>query len=89
MVRAEGQGRSGRSTTERVGRCMSTPERTAPLDPGPAGLAETLKPVERASMLPPRAFIDPGVLGWELENMFARLGLRRATSPPSASRAAT
>ena len=30
----------------------------------------TLKPVERATMLPPRAFVDPGVFEWELERIF-------------------
>jgi Rieske 2Fe-2S family protein len=31
----------------------------------------TLEPVERATMLPPRAFVDPGVFEWELERIFA------------------
>ena len=39
-----------------------------PLDPD--AVAGTLKPVERASMLPPRAFIDREVFEWELENVF-------------------
>ena len=30
----------------------------------------TLEPVERATMLPPRAFVDPGVFEWELERIF-------------------
>jgi Rieske 2Fe-2S family protein len=30
----------------------------------------TLEPVERATMLPPRAFADPGVFEWELERVF-------------------
>ncbi len=30
----------------------------------------TLQPVERASMLPPEAFTDPAVLGWEVANVF-------------------
>ena len=30
----------------------------------------TLEPVERARMLPARAFVDPGVLEWELERIF-------------------
>ena len=41
-----------------------------PLTLDPDAVAETLKPVERASMLPPRAFIDSGVFEWELENVF-------------------
>jgi Rieske 2Fe-2S family protein len=34
------------------------------------GVAATLQPVERASMLPPAAFADPSVLAWEVENLF-------------------
>jgi Rieske 2Fe-2S family protein len=30
----------------------------------------TLKPLERAAMLPPRAFVDPAVLEWELQTIF-------------------
>jgi Rieske 2Fe-2S family protein len=30
----------------------------------------TLQPVERASMLPPAAFVDPNLLAWELANIF-------------------
>jgi glycine betaine catabolism A len=30
----------------------------------------TLEPLERATMLPPRAFVDPGVFEWELERIF-------------------
>jgi Rieske 2Fe-2S family protein len=30
----------------------------------------TLEPLERATMLPPRAFVDPGVFEWELEQIF-------------------
>lgn len=36
----------------------------------PREVAETLQPVERATMLPPAAFADPNVLEWELENLF-------------------
>ena len=43
---------------------------STPLTLDPDAVAETLKPVERASMLPPRAFIDSGVFEWELENVF-------------------
>lgn len=35
-----------------------------------ADLEATLQPLERATMLPPAAFLDPGVLAWELENIF-------------------
>ena len=43
--------------------------------PGTADLTNdqieaTLQPVERATMLPPRAFVDPEVLDWELEKIF-------------------
>jgi len=34
-------------------------------------LAATLQPLERASMLPPEAFLDRSVLDWELSNVFA------------------
>jgi glycine betaine catabolism A len=43
---------------------------TAPLPLDPQAVAETLKPVERASFLPPQAFVDEGVFEWELENLF-------------------
>jgi phenylpropionate dioxygenase-like ring-hydroxylating dioxygenase large terminal subunit len=35
-----------------------------------ADVEATLEPVERATMLPPRAFTDPGVFDWELERIF-------------------
>jgi Rieske 2Fe-2S family protein len=37
----------------------------------PADVRATLQPVERASMLPPAAFVDPGVLEWEIDNVFS------------------
>jgi Rieske 2Fe-2S family protein len=37
-----------------------------------ADLEATLQPLERATMLPPAAFRDPAVLGWELGNVFAK-----------------
>jgi glycine betaine catabolism A len=40
------------------------------LDLDPAQIARTLEPVERATMLPPRAFTDDGVFEWEIENLF-------------------
>jgi glycine betaine catabolism A len=50
---------------------LSTPDRTATtLALEQDSVAETLKPLERASMLPPQAFIDAGVFEWELENVF-------------------
>lgn len=39
-----------------------------PLDP--REVTRTLKPVERATMLPPGAFADPAVFDWELDNIF-------------------
>jgi phenylpropionate dioxygenase-like ring-hydroxylating dioxygenase large terminal subunit len=36
----------------------------------PQELAATLKPLERATMLPPAAFIAPSVLEWELDEVF-------------------
>jgi Rieske 2Fe-2S family protein len=35
-----------------------------------AGVEATLRPLERASMLPPAAFADPAVLAWEIEHVF-------------------
>lgn len=35
-----------------------------------ADLEATLQPLERATMLPPAAFLESGVLAWELENIF-------------------
>ncbi|HET6831601.1 MAG TPA: aromatic ring-hydroxylating dioxygenase subunit alpha [Solirubrobacterales bacterium] len=35
-----------------------------------AGVEATLRPLERASMLPPAAFADPAVLAWEVEHLF-------------------
>ena len=29
-----------------------------------------MEPLERATMLPPEAFADPGVFDWELETIF-------------------
>lgn len=40
------------------------------LDLDPREIEATLQPVERATMLPPRAFTDPAVLDWELGTMF-------------------
>src|SRR5919197_5001646 len=36
----------------------------------PAALRATLEPLERATMLPTEAFLDPSVFAWELENVF-------------------
>ncbi len=48
---------------------MSTSSSTSlPLDPRDVAL--TQRPVERASMLPPAAFVDEGVLDWELDQLF-------------------
>jgi Rieske 2Fe-2S family protein len=37
-----------------------------------AEVEATLQPLERATMLPPRAFIDPSVLDWELDAIFGQ-----------------
>ena len=51
---------------------MSTQLQTVtPLDLEPRDVEATLQPLERARMLPPRAFVDPGVLEWELEAIFS------------------
>ena len=50
---------------------MSAPAATngkLALDPDDVEL--TLKPVERATMLPPAAFTDESVLAWEIDNLF-------------------
>ena len=50
---------------------MSTkPNSTIQLDLDPRDVARTQQPVERATMLPPAAFADPGVLEWELDQIF-------------------
>jgi len=50
---------------------MSTPVATnGKLHLDPDAIEATLRPVERASMLPPAAFTDPAVLDWEIENLF-------------------
>ena len=50
---------------------MSTkPNSTIQLDLDPRDVALTQQPVERATMLPPAAFADPGVLEWELDQIF-------------------
>ena len=36
----------------------------------PRDVALTQRPVERATMLPPAAFVDPDVLEWELDQLF-------------------
>jgi glycine betaine catabolism A len=45
---------------------------TAPLPLDAAEVEATLQPLERATMLPPRAFTDRQVLDWELEAIFGR-----------------
>ncbi len=42
---------------------------TLPLDR--EDLLRTRRPLERASMLPPRAFTDPAVFEWEMDNLYA------------------
>jgi Rieske 2Fe-2S family protein len=46
----------------------SAPQTILNLDP--RELERTLEPLERATMLPPRAFVDPGVFGWEVDRIF-------------------
>ncbi len=43
---------------------------TPSLDLDPRDVALTQQPVERATMLPPAAFVDPGVFDWELDEIF-------------------
>jgi Rieske 2Fe-2S family protein len=40
------------------------------LDLDPRDVEATLEPLERATMLPPRAFVDAGVFQWEVERIF-------------------
>jgi phenylpropionate dioxygenase-like ring-hydroxylating dioxygenase large terminal subunit len=50
---------------------VSTQPQTATrLGLDPRQVEATLEPLERATMLPPRAFVDPGVFDWELETIF-------------------
>ncbi len=50
---------------------MGTQQQTAnTLDLDPREVEATLQPLERATMLPPRAVTDPAVLDWELETIF-------------------
>jgi glycine betaine catabolism A len=44
------------------------PPTTLPLDP--REVARTLEPVERATMLPPAAFVDQRVFEWEIDELF-------------------
>ena len=44
------------------------PQPTLNLDP--LEIEANLRPVERATMLPPRAFVDPTVFDWEVESIF-------------------
>jgi glycine betaine catabolism A len=46
------------------------PRTQAALELDPRQVEATLQPTERATMLPPAAFTDPGVFDWELETMF-------------------
>jgi glycine betaine catabolism A len=41
-----------------------------PLNLDPGDVAATLEPLERATMLPPQAFIDSSVFEWELDRIF-------------------
>jgi Rieske 2Fe-2S family protein len=43
---------------------------TPKLDLDPRDIARTQQPIERATMLPPAAFVDQGVLDWELDQVF-------------------
>src|SRR4051794_38732860 len=64
-----------RSTNSR--RTRRRPKEASVRNPPPTALdldlrdvEATLEPLERATMLPPRAFVDPGVFEWELERIF-------------------
>jgi len=46
------------------------PQTSTALDLDPRQVEATLEPLERATMLPPRAFTGPAVLEWELETIF-------------------
>ncbi len=48
---------------------MSTESPTT-LNLDPREIEATLQPLERATMLPPRAFVDPSVFEWELRTIF-------------------
>ena len=40
------------------------------LDLDPRDVQANLQPLERATMLPPKAFVDAGVFEWEVESIF-------------------
>jgi Rieske 2Fe-2S family protein len=48
----------------------STGKRPSPISA--AAVADTRKPTQGASLLPPRVYHDPGVLAYELEEWFAK-----------------
>jgi Rieske 2Fe-2S family protein len=47
-----------------------SPDHETTLNLNPHEIEATLEPLERATMLPPRAFVDPEVLDWELGTIF-------------------
>jgi glycine betaine catabolism A len=49
---------------------VSTQQTPIELDLDPRDVARTQAPVERATMLPPAAFVSEGVFAWELESIF-------------------
>ena len=70
-----------------VSRARAARATRAELTLDPREVAETLQPVERATMLPPAAFADPSVLEWELDNLFGGwicLGHVSAVAEPGA-----
>ena len=67
----------------------SSPTSTKALDLDPARRRAHLQPVERATMLPPAAFADQGVLDWELDQIFRGWVVRRPRLAPSTSRASS
>ena len=61
-------------STITFGRRTSTHAQRRPLSHlnlDPRDLRATLEPLERATMLPPRAFVDPDVFEWEVERIFS------------------
>src|SRR5215211_8552339 len=58
-------------STDPGGRPSLPSDRHSALKLDPRDVEATLEPLERATMLPPRVFIDPSVFEWELEHIFS------------------
>jgi hypothetical protein len=69
-TRSTGVAGANRRRGSAIRRRSLSPDHETTLNLNPHEIEATLEPVERATMLPPRAFADPGVFEWELERIF-------------------